>query len=260
MTGSCAQFAGACSQFEIAVESTSPRSLTASLLLRRRLDYAERQQHQLRLVVTDGTYNSSTAVEVRVRDEQNRPPVFEGSLAGVVDEDAEIGTLVLTVHARDGDTGRPRRIAYELLTNPEDYFLLDPESGELRTAKPLDKEALPDSTGVINLSIRVNPEDYFLLDPESGELRTAKPLDKEALPDSTGVINLSIRAREVTDDSPEVEDPLSSSTAQATVTVRDVNDEAPRFDRREYRVSLPENTPPGSPLPGLDMRVTDPDV
>jgi hypothetical protein len=68
-------------------------------------------------VLQDGTYNSSAAVEIRVRDEQNRPPVFEGSLAGVVDEDAEIGTLVLTVHARDGDTGRPRKVTYELLTS-----------------------------------------------------------------------------------------------------------------------------------------------
>jgi hypothetical protein len=36
-----------------------------------------------------------------------------------------------------------------------DYFLLDPKTGELRTAKPLDKEALDDSTGVINITIRV---------------------------------------------------------------------------------------------------------
>jgi hypothetical protein len=37
-----------------------------------------------------------------------------------------------------------------------DYFLLDPKTGELRTAKPLDKEALDDSTGVINITIRVS--------------------------------------------------------------------------------------------------------
>jgi hypothetical protein len=37
-----------------------------------------------------------------------------------------------------------------------DYFLLDPKTGELRTAKPLDKEALDDSTGVINITVRVS--------------------------------------------------------------------------------------------------------
>lgn len=36
-----------------------------------------------------------------------------------------------------------------------EYFLLDDKTGELRTAKPLDREALPDSTGLITLTIRV---------------------------------------------------------------------------------------------------------
>lgn len=36
-----------------------------------------------------------------------------------------------------------------------DYFLLDERTGELRTAKPLDREALNDSTGLISLLIRV---------------------------------------------------------------------------------------------------------
>lgn len=36
-----------------------------------------------------------------------------------------------------------------------DYFLLDSKTGELRTAKPLDKEALPDATGLVVLTVRV---------------------------------------------------------------------------------------------------------
>lgn len=36
-----------------------------------------------------------------------------------------------------------------------DYFLLDAKTGELRTAKPLDKEALPDDTGLIILTVKV---------------------------------------------------------------------------------------------------------
>lgn len=37
-----------------------------------------------------------------------------------------------------------------------DYFLLDAKSGELRTARPLDKEALPDATGLVVLTVRVS--------------------------------------------------------------------------------------------------------
>jgi hypothetical protein len=60
--------------------------------------------------------------------------------------------------------------------------------------------------------------------------------------------------------SPGESDQVSSSTAQVTVTVRDVNDEAPRFDKNEYTVLIPENTPLGSPLPGLNMKVSDSDT
>lgn len=90
--------------------------------------------------------------------------------------------------------------------------------------------------------------DYFLLDSRSGELRTAKPLDKESLPDETGLIKLSVRAREIVDGVP-LNDPLTSAVTQLSITIRDVNDSPPTFNQREYFVSLSENTPPGTPLP-----------
>lgn len=40
--------------------------------------------------------------------------------------------------------------------DPMDYFLLDAKTGELHTARPLDREALPDATGLIVLTVRVN--------------------------------------------------------------------------------------------------------
>lgn len=54
---------------------------------------------------------------IRVKDVQNTPPVFTTSLVAVVKEDAAIGTRVMTVHARDGDTGEPRAVQYELVTS-----------------------------------------------------------------------------------------------------------------------------------------------
>lgn len=57
---------------------------------------------------------------------QNRPPVFSGSLAAVINEDSPIGTLVMTIQAKDGDHGQPRKIVYDLLTSKQliDYHLL----------------------------------------------------------------------------------------------------------------------------------------
>lgn len=52
-----------------------------------------------------------------MEDIQNTPPKFIGSLTGVVQEDAPINTLVMTVHAKDGDRGMPRKVVYELITS-----------------------------------------------------------------------------------------------------------------------------------------------
>lgn len=148
-------------------------------------------------------------MEIHIKDVQNEPPVFQGALTAVISEDSPIGTLVLTVVAKDNDKGNPRKIVYDLMRNPMDYFLLD---------------------------------------SRSGELRTAKPLDKESLPDETGLIKLSVRAREIVDGVP-LNDPLTSAVTQLSITIRDVNDSPPTFNQREYYVSLSENTPPGTPLP-----------
>lgn len=126
----------------------------------------------------------------------------------------------MTVKARDGDRGMPRKIIYELVTNPFDYFLLD---------------------------------------SETGELQTGKPLDREALENSTGVLTLKIKAREIVNGIPG-NDESTVSMAEATVTIKDVNDEPPTFNRREYSVEIPENVPDGMPLPHLDMTVKDPDL
>lgn len=54
--------------------------------------------------------------------------------------------------------------------------------------------------------------------------------------------------------------PLTSTSATITITIKDVNDEPPRFNRREYSVEIPESLPIGTPLPNLDMLVSDTDV
>lgn len=58
---------------------------------------------------------------MKVLDVQDTPPVFQGSLTGVIKEDDPIGTLVMTIHAKDGDKGAPRKITYDLLTS--EYIL-----------------------------------------------------------------------------------------------------------------------------------------
>ncbi|XP_066591300.1 cadherin-87A [Prorops nasuta] len=214
------QFQDACEKFGIVDVEKTQNTYVGALVLKQPLDYRERPFYQFLLRASDGQNNSTTGVEIKVSDIQNSPPEFLDSLTGVVREDDPIGTLVMTVKARDGDRGMPRRIIYELVTNPFDYFLLDGETGELRTAKPLDREALENSTGVLTLTVKAS------------ELIDGKPGNDES----------------------------TVSTAKATVTIKDVNDEPPKFNRREYSIEIPENVPDGTPLPHLDMTVKDTDV
>lgn len=81
----------------------------------------------------DGTNSNTTGVEIKVTDIQNSPPEFLDSLTGVVKEDDPIGTLVMTVKARDGDRGMPRKIVYELVTSEIFNFLF---SGLLSIISP----------------------------------------------------------------------------------------------------------------------------
>ncbi|XP_060802067.1 cadherin-87A [Amyelois transitella] len=214
------QWPEACDAFEVVSLNSTANHYTGALVLKQHLNYNDKQFYQFQLYATDGTLNSTAHVEVKVVDVQNSPPVFSGSLTGALAEDAPVGTLVLTVKARDADRAQPRDVKLELVTNPLDFFLLD---------------------------------------SKTGELRTAKPLDREALADPSSPLNLTVRATEIVNGSPLISD-LTSTLATITITIKDVNDEPPRFNRREYFLEIPESLPVGTPLPNLDMVITDTDV
>lgn len=70
----------------------------------------------------DGAHVTTIGLEIRVKDVQNSPPIFQGSLAAVIDEDSPISTLVMTFQAKDGDRGQPRKIFYDIVSS--NWFLL----------------------------------------------------------------------------------------------------------------------------------------
>ncbi|XP_038218379.1 cadherin-87A-like [Zerene cesonia] len=214
------QWPDVCDYFEVVSLESTANKYTGALVLRKQLDYNEKQFYQFQLQATDGTLNSTAHVEIKVVDVQNSPPMFSGSLSGSLSEDAAVGSVALVIRARDADRAQPRDVRLELITNPLDFFWLDSKTGELKTAKPLDREALADPSSPLNLTVRAN---------------------------------------EIVNGMPVISN-LTSSVATVTITIRDVNDEPPRFNKREYSVEIPESLPIGTPLPNLDMVVTDTDV
>ncbi|XP_063930740.1 cadherin-87A isoform X2 [Zophobas morio] len=213
------EYHDACDFFQVETIESLQNSYHGAIILRQKLNYTAQQKHQFLLKATDGQLSSSTNVTVNIGDVQDTPPRFIGDLKAEVDENASINTLIMTVHAEDGDRGVPRKIVYELINNPLDYFILDAITGELRTARPLDKEAVDNPQGILTLNIKA----HELVDGVKGT------------------------------------DPSTVTNAEATIKIRDVNDEPPSFNKREYFIQIPENISEGSALPSLDMVVTDPD-
>lgn len=61
-----------------------------SVVLDKQLDFAEDESLSFYLLASDGMLNTTVPVTVAIEDVQNTPPVFIGSLTGIVQEDAPI--------------------------------------------------------------------------------------------------------------------------------------------------------------------------
>lgn len=114
---SCVSDDDSCKKFSLKILESSQSQLKGAVILNDNLDYNKQMIYHFQLKASDGNHTAFTNFEVHVKDVQNLPPVFHGSLSAVIDEDSPIGTLVLKVHARDGDTGKPRKIVYHLVTS-----------------------------------------------------------------------------------------------------------------------------------------------
>lgn len=85
-------------------------------------------------------------------------------------------------------------------------------------------------------SLADSADGFFSIDSSSGIVILEQPLDRELQPS----YNISVQA---TDQSPGQ---ALSSLATVTITVLDINDNPPVFERRDYLVSVPEDTSPGT--------------
>ncbi|XP_062845988.1 neural-cadherin [Trichomycterus rosablanca] len=90
-----------------------------------------------------GQPNSDTAyVRVFISDVNDNKPVFAQNVYEVdVDEDADVGSAVLTVSANDGDEGANAKLRYQITSgNTGGVFDVEPEVGTIFIAQPLDYE------------------------------------------------------------------------------------------------------------------------
>ncbi|XP_019311695.1 protocadherin-16 [Panthera pardus] len=113
----------------------------------RPLDREVEPAFQLQIEARDGgqpALSATLLVTVTVLDANDHAPAFPVPAYSVeVPEDAPAGTLLLQLQAHDPDAGANGRVTYYLGTGAAGAFLLEPSSGELRTATVLDREQCP---------------------------------------------------------------------------------------------------------------------
>ncbi|XP_048851790.1 protocadherin Fat 1a isoform X3 [Brienomyrus brachyistius] len=105
-----------------------------------RADYAP--SFELEVVTSDG--KASTKVIIDVIDVNNNPPEFlQPSYEASVDEHTPVGSSVLTVSAKDLDSGENGYVTYSVANDNPLPFSIDYFTGVISTSEDLDYELMP---------------------------------------------------------------------------------------------------------------------
>ncbi|XP_054610682.1 protocadherin Fat 3 isoform X3 [Dunckerocampus dactyliophorus] len=108
------------------------------------LDREQQDWYLLNITASDGLYVARTAVEVTVMDANDNSPVCNQAVySASFPEDIAPNKGVLTVGATDADSGSSAEIQYSLFGIGVEDFYMDANTGELRTAAPMDRETTP---------------------------------------------------------------------------------------------------------------------
>ncbi|EDW03443.1 GH10500 [Drosophila grimshawi] len=102
--------------------------------------------HMLNISATDGgglRTSTDAVVFLSIIDAMQRPPIFEKARYNYyVKEDVPRGTVVGSVIATSSDTAQRSPVRYSIYSgDPDGYFSIEPASGNIRIAHPLDHEA-----------------------------------------------------------------------------------------------------------------------
>ena len=153
------------------------------------LNFAINTQFEVTIEVTDGILRTTTVLIVMVVNGNRFPPTIT-TLDFSVSEELPAGTIIGTVQATDTDANPSETITFSIIGTGR-FFSIESETGILRTTEVLDREML-----VLG--------GLFLPENNSSERITIRATD-EGIPTSL------------------------SSTTQVTITLLDINDNAPSF-------------------------------
>ncbi|KAL3876983.1 hypothetical protein ACJMK2_034753 [Sinanodonta woodiana] len=226
-----------CDIFEIKNVGIDSGKKRIDIVTRTLIDFEAIQltSNVLTLEASDGQLKSRINVLYDILDTQDTPPVFDFLPYGFqVYENTPIGTPVFaTIAAHDGDTGSPNPIVLSLN----------------ETNLP---SALKGLFALNSTFLMANKVSY------QAPLLVAGNIDRESLTSYLPTINLNVVATEINPNGSMG----ATTTTSAAITILDVDDNGPRFDKSNYIVYVPEqdkSTSASDIVPGFSFFITDPD-
>ena len=192
------------------------------------LTVLDRELHgeQFILIVNVGysaeeNYTDTTTVIITIKDvDEFNPKVTKFNNINLV-EGIEINEILDSVTAEDADPSSKLRYT---LTSPDSVLKINSTTGEISTAKVIDREALPNPTSC-----------------------------PSGTPTNTSCYTISVIVRDIT--------ALNKiAFRSAKLLVQDLDDTPPVFDSLNYSVTIKENLPVGTELDDLDIEASDQDL
>ncbi|KAF4520029.1 hypothetical protein B566_EDAN007177 [Ephemera danica] len=170
------------------------------------LDREAQDEYLLKVAAVDGSWRAETPLTITIQDQNDNAPEFEHSYYSFNFPELQRSVaFVGQVTATDRDKQGPNSVISYSLKRPSDSFTVDPASGEIfskRTAK------------------------YKHASPVSGSRALMEPSPE----------NQHILAVIATDNGK----PPMSSECLVTINVVDANNNAPKFEKKEYFSPVPE--------------------
>ncbi|KAI5102884.1 cadherin-7, partial [Silurus meridionalis] len=211
--------------FDVGADSTNTYGV---ITVKQRLDYETAHSYAIKVEAANmhvdkrfsvnGPFSDITMVKVNIED-VDEPPQFGSTLYyAEVREDAEIGTALVTVSARDPDAANNSiRYMIDRASDPDQYFSVGVVSGSLMTVLRLDRENI----GWHNLTVIA--------------METDNPL-------KTASVSVAIRVLDVNDNPPIADHPEaflcnSARAGQLVQSIRAVDADEP-IGGQHFRYSL----------------------
>ncbi|XP_069022574.1 protocadherin Fat 3a isoform X8 [Embiotoca jacksoni] len=265
------------------------------------LDREERNLYIINVTASDGLFVSQATVEVTVIDtNDNRPVCDQAVYTAFVPEDLPVNGVLLRVGATDADVDISAWIQFSLHGPNSQDFIIDHDTGEIKSSVLLDRETTPeyrlvaqatdgggrwcraevqlvvtdvnDNPPIFSLSLytasvyedtitkalltriqAIDPDEagpgrmvlysladsaggFFSIDESSGIVVLERILDREVQP----TYQITVRASDQGSPLPLF------SLVNVTITVLDINDNPPVFERRDQLATVPEDVGVGT--------------